>query len=236
MAFIENYRPVKIFSYSDGCLMRNDRSGKVAVKIPTNGVLEENGSISPRVSLIRPQGNIKLRQSELANSHWKEINSTDFSRLWMDEVANAPDYKESSFYLITGLLLPLWKHIDTDSMKVWRLQTDDGQHLLGRVLQPEQIGSVYDRLGIDKPQLSAEEIYHTVLNTKQSLTVGRWQLKPSRVMNKTRIEVTGFSGKSDATILKSYGCFSEIINWQARLFIPANDRAVCVIDKLLNAS
>ena len=224
------------FSYSDGCFMGNDRSGKVAVKIPTNGVLEENGSISPRVSLIRPQGNIKLRQSELANSHWKEINSTDFSRLWMDEVANAPDYKESSFYLITGLLLPLWKHIDTDSMKVWRLQTDDGQHLLGRVLQPEQIGAVYDRLGIDKPQLSAEEIYHAVLNAKQSLTVGRWQLKPSRVMNKTRIEVTGFSGKSDATILKSYGCFSEIINWQARLFIPANDRAVCVIDKLLNAS
>ena len=213
--------------------MRNDRSGNVAVKISTTGILESNGSLSPRVNLIRPLGNIKMRLSDFTNSHWQEISQREFRRIWLEEVAQTPEYKESTFYLISGLLLPLWKHIDTDSIKVWRMQTDDGQQLLGRVVHPEQIGTVYGRLGINQPTLSAEEVYNAVLKRKQSLPVGRWQLKHSRIMNQKRIEVIGFHRKTDADILKAYGCFCELINYQARMFIPANQNAIPIIQRLM---
>ncbi len=216
-----------------GRLLHNDRSSRVCLEIPTNSILEEDGSITPRVSLLRPQGNEKVRTVHMASSHWQAIDMETFSRLWKAEMEQIPAYKQSRFYLVTGLLLPIWKRIDTESMKIWRLQTDDGQNLLGRYIPAENIGSLYSNLGMNVPTLSAEEIYHAVFERHQCLPVGRWQLRSSRISGRNRIELLGFSGKSEADVLKTYGCFSEIINWKLRLFIPANDNAVSVVEKLM---
>lgn len=219
-----------------GLLLRNSRSGRVCLQTPTNGILEEDGSITPRVNLLRPQSNEKVRTSDLTSSHWHPISETEFSQLWQQEVKEIPPYTNTRFYLITGLLLPIWNRIDTLNLKVWRIQTDDGQTLLGRMVMPEHIGSVYSNLGLDKPTLSPENAYQAVYNHRQTIDLGRWQLRSCQVSGKQRLEVTGFKSKAESDLLKTYGCFGEMIQWRLRLFIPANDTAIPVIEKLMQAA
>jgi hypothetical protein len=105
----------------------------MAIAIPTNSQVDENGGIVKRLNLIRPAGNQKLDEQKLARSHWREIPEREFVRLWGEKVNEAPPFMTETLYLITGLLLPIWNRLDSRQMKVYRLQTECGQRLLGRV-------------------------------------------------------------------------------------------------------
>ena len=50
------------------------------------------------------------------------------------------------------------------------------------------------------------------------------QVKRSLVNGSQRLELTGFSG-GRLDWYKAQGCFTEIIRYQTRLFVPANDPA-----------
>ena len=38
--------------------------------------------------------------------------------------------------MVTGLLLPIWKRLPNDSTRVYRLQTDAGERIIGRKVSP----------------------------------------------------------------------------------------------------
>jgi hypothetical protein len=177
-----------------------------------------------------------MRQSQIATSHWQVIKEPEFRRLWQEELQQIAPYTESRFYLVTGLLLPIWNRINTSSMRVWRMQTDDGQNLLGRMIPAEHIGHVYRNLGLDEPQLSPEDAYKAVHEHKETVNLGRWKLRSSQISGQRRLEVIGFNSKAESDLLKTYGCFSEIIQWRLRLFVPANDNAIPIIGKLMQAT
>ena len=72
-----------------------------------------------------------------------------FAPLWEAECARVPEFSESAFHIITGLLLPIWDRLPAENMRVYRFETDDGERVIGRLVTPEALDRVYQGLGID---------------------------------------------------------------------------------------
>ena len=212
----------------------NERSGRVAICVPTNSIVTDDGEVVRRVNLIRPTANEKMSVEQFQSSTWKVISQDTFQSLWQEEVNQSPEFEVDSFYLITGLLLPIWNRLDGQSMRVFRLQTDSGEKLLGRLVHAENIATVYRNLQIDgTPQLTVDEVLQAVIQRKEVVPLVRgWQLRSSTVMGNQRLEVTGIRQESEVMCLKALGCMTEMIRWKLRVFIPVNDKATDIIEKI----
>jgi len=108
------------------------RSGYAAVQVPAPSLMRDDGEIEQRVRLIRPLQRQTLSLKMMAESYWVEADRECFTAAWLAELATVPEFKSSTIYLVTGLLLPIWKRLPHESTRVYRLQTDTGEGVIGR--------------------------------------------------------------------------------------------------------
>ena len=199
----------------------NASSGRAALQVPTSSLTNEDGSIEERVRLIRPLSRDAVSKTRLAGSHWQIATEIEFTALWLKELAEIPPTRSSEFHLVTGLLLPVWKHLPRAASKVYRLQTDDGERIVGRLIQTTDVPGLRTAFNLDGTiTLSPGDAMATLLDQGRAISLrGGLGLRISTVMGAKRIELTGFSD-TEVEQLKSFGFFSEIIAWRLRLFLP----------------
>jgi hypothetical protein len=208
----------------DGRLMINQKSNRAAVVIPTSSAMNDAGAVIPRVSLVRPVVRTKQTVSELESSTWEEVSQSYWEQCWQAEVSQIPEFTSDRIFLICGLLLPIWNSLDRENMKVYRLQTDDGERLLGRVVELHKMQAIAKSLDVHQVELSASEMFDIVLKQKQHLPLpGGLSLKSSLLMDERRLEITGDISDGLCEQLKAAGCFTEIISWRRRVFIPTDE-------------
>ncbi|NET71370.1 MAG: hypothetical protein F6K62_10695 [Sphaerospermopsis sp. SIO1G2] len=138
----------------DGVLVRNKQSGRVALQMIESVLELETGAMTSRVKLQRPAHVDRMSLPEFNKSGWESVDAEVFHSCWTQEVADAPTQRVTEFYLISGVLLPVWKKLSKDNLKVCRLITDDGISLLGCVVMPVEIGSVYTAFRLDASDVS----------------------------------------------------------------------------------
>lgn len=210
-----------------GCrLLANEKSGRVAVKTPAPSLMLDDGEVLKRIRLLRPVGRETLSVKDLARSQWQETTPDRFAEAWAEELRTVPEFTETTFHVITGLLLPIWNRLGstTDSARVYRLQTDEGERIIGRLVSPEALAKVYEALGTggSVPELSPQDAWAAVLERAATLHLASGHtLRRSLVMGAQRVELTGFS-EHDIEQLKALGLTSEIISWRLRLFVPVD--------------
>ena len=216
----------------DAVLMVNQQSGRAALRIPTTAALLDDGDILLRYRLIRPMGSERIMHHELAKSQWQEVPVGQFTKAWEKELLEIPEFATSRITIITGLLLPIWKKLPQDNMRVYRLQTSVGERVLGRVVSDFEKVALLKQLGLDADiRLMPAEILEAMMQRAARIELADGLgLKRSLVSGENRLEVTGFV-PSDLPKLKNLGCFSEVISWKTRLFILANDKAA--IERLI---
>ena len=88
---------------------------------------------------------LKEELAKFQKSNWKPISEVEFSRLWQLKLNELPKYSTTSYYIISGLLLPIWDRLQGD-LKVRRIVTDDGEAILGRVISEYSIENVFKRV------------------------------------------------------------------------------------------
>lgn len=210
-------------------LMFNRKSERAAVLVPTSSLMTEEGEPIARVELLRPMATERMLELELPNSHWEAVSDVEFERAWTKEVEAVPETSVSKITLISGLLLPIWDRLPTDNMRIYRLQTDDGERAIGRMVTQDQLANVYAALGLDcSVELTPDEVFDAVLKRGQSISLSEGlTLRRSRVMSEYRLELVGYNGAALASY-KAMGCFTEIISWATRLFVPVDDRSVMI--------
>src|SRR3546814_17282939 len=84
-------------------------------------------------------------------SDWSsDVCSSDlFASLWSTEVDELRDQtRVETIYLVTGLLLPVWGKLPGDHVQVWRLTTEDGQSLLGRLVPAPLVPKIATAFGV----------------------------------------------------------------------------------------
>ncbi|RNJ47893.1 strawberry notch-like NTP hydrolase domain-containing protein [Methylocystis hirsuta] len=213
-------------------LMVNDQSGRAAVKLPAPGLMQDDGSVQPRVRLLRPVHRDLISVEALERSHWREACAEEFLHAWEAEVASLPEFTESTFHIAAGLLLPVWNRLPDETARVYRLQTDEGERIIGRLVSPASAAALCEALGAEAPALAPSAAIAAVIQDGAGLVLSEgFVLKRSLVMNRQRLELVGFSD-SLVDRLKALGLVSEIIAWKLRLFVPLGDEAAQIVEKL----
>ncbi len=212
-------------------LLVNARSGHAAVQVPAASVTLDDGEVERRVRLIRPTERKTLSETALLGSHWEEVDAAAFSAAWGAELAALPEFVESTFHVVTGLLLPIWRRLPDDGCRVYRLQTDQGERVIGRLVSPAWVA---DALGAKAPAVSADEAWAQVFERGGMLQLADGlAVRRSLVMGAQRVELTGFTdGMVDR--LKALGLVSEIISWRLRLFVPVGAAGPAILSALLS--
>jgi len=214
-------------------LMVNAKSGRAALMIPTRSIMHEDGTVVPRVALIRPMDEIRFELKQLEETNWEEADERIFAGPWDAEIATVPKFSVSTMHIVAGLLLPIWKLLPQDYCRVYRLQTDAGEAIIGRMISSAGLTRLCRNCGIDQTEVvSPEQAWTSVLDGSSVISLaGDITLRRVRIMNDYRVELIGFSdGMRDW--LKSIGLFSEMISWKFRFFVPVTDDGPTILKKL----
>jgi len=213
-------------------LLVNQRSGRAAVQIPTTSVMLDDGEIERRVRLIRPMDAMNIPIRMMGETHWVEADRAAFTMAWTAELAEVPEFTDSILHMVTGLLLPIWKRLPQDSSRVYRLQSDEGERIIGRRVSPAWAANA--SASGDGSSLTPDAAYAALIEGRTILDLAEGlQLRRVRVMGTNRIELTGFTDAMRDR-LRAYGLFSEIISWKLRFFVPVSASGPEIIGKLLD--
>src|SRR3546814_602674 len=143
----------------------------------------------------------------LAQTHWKEADRDAFAAALTSELADLPEFTYSWIHIVTGLLLPIWKRLPDEGCRVYRLQTDDGERVIGRLVSPAWVAQA---VATDTPTISPADAWTAVLDGRTVLELADGlQLRRAKVMGAFRVELSGFTdGMVDR--LKALGLTSEL--------------------------
>jgi predicted RNA methylase len=211
-------------------LLVNTQSGRAAVQVPAPSVMLDDGEVERRIRLIRPMEHPALPLAIMPQTQWREADRESFACAWETELAQVPEFTDSEIHIVAGLLLPIWKRLPNESSRVYRLQTDAGERIIGRRVSPAWVAIALDA---DKRTLSADNAFTALMDGKTILDLSEGlQLRRVRIMGTNRIELTGFTDQMRDR-LRAYGLFHEIISWKLRMFVPTDTSGTAILTKLL---
>ncbi|PYE87555.1 strawberry notch family protein [Phyllobacterium leguminum] len=214
-----------------GKLLVNSKSGRAAVQVPAPSLMLDDGEIERRVRLIRPMDHHHASLKMMAESHWEETDHDTFAAIWSREVSEVPQFSDTTIHMVAGLLLPVWKRLPNESTRVYRLQTDDGERIIGRRVSPAWAANA---TAMGTASLAADDAFAALLDGRTILDLAEdLQLRRVRVMGANRIELSGFT-EAMRERLRVYGLFTEIISWKLRFFVPVDASGPAVLGKLLD--
>ena len=190
----------------------------------------DDGEVERRVRLLRPMERTALSLAALAHTHWERADRASFAEAWERELTEIPPFTDSDLHIVTGLLLPIWKRLPDESMRVYRLQTDAGELVIGRLVSPAWVAQAVSTEGVSITPADAWSALldgRTILELQDGLSLRR-----AKVMGSFRVELCGFTdGMVDR--LKAMGLISEIITWKLRLFVPTSASGPAILADLM---
>jgi predicted RNA methylase len=211
-------------------LLVNSQSGRAALQVPAPSLTLDDGEVERRVRLLRPMERAAFPLAKIAQTHWQQADRTAFTQAWEKELTEIPGFTETDLHIVTGLLLPIWKRLPDDSMRVYRLQSDGGERIIGRLVSPAWVAQA---ASADGASLAPAEAWTAVLDGRTLLELrDGLTLRRARVMGAFRIELSGFT---DGMVerLKAMGLLSEIIAWKLRLFVPTSANGSAILSALM---
>jgi len=213
----------------------NRKSGKIALRVNARSLMTDEGLPLPRYELIRPTRHEHVARDSFGETSWEPIIGAEFAGLWTAEVDEAlATLRRETLHLATGLLLPIWDKLPDDHVQVLRLADPNGRSLLGREIPASSLASLGKRLGLDlDPKLPPQEIAAAVLQTGRALPLAGQEgleLRRALVNGSQRLELIGFE-PGRLPEYKAHGCFTQIIRYRTRLFVPV-DRAAEILGRL----
>ena len=218
--------------------LRNEKSGKVALRTKARAAMDAEGRSIPRVDLLRPTRREYFRLDDLLETAWAETDRQTFEAAWATEVNEAERTPETEVIRIaTGLLLPIWSALPSEHLTVNRIVDADGNSWLGRLVFDGDVVKLVSRLGLEAADdLPADAIAAAVLAGQPVDLVRPFPVtaRRARVNGAHRIELVGCPAPQ-LPWLKSIGCFTEIIQYRTRVFVPTA-AAEPVFARLLKAA
>ncbi len=215
----------------DVAFLHNRKSGRIALQVPSWSVTDEEGRPIAMCRLVRPTGSERIALDRLRQTHWHTISEAAFRARWEEEAIEARNRLDrETITIATGLLLPVWDKLPDDTVRVWRIADAHGYSQLGRIVPAQALGRLADNFGIDAvARLSVDETIAAATGGEGGPlpTLGKARLHRVLVNGDTRLEIRSYPSEKREW-LKSLGCFTEIIQYRTRLFVPV-DRAPAIL-------
>jgi P-loop containing NTP hydrolase pore-1/C-terminal domain on Strawberry notch homologue len=215
---------------------RHRKSQAVAMAIVGDARVKQTGSIVDVLHVSYPVADRLVDRIDVPDfKAWDVVTpDDDFWCKWTEIIATVPNFIRQRFYLVSGLLLPIWDKLPIEGAKIWRLQANDGRVLIGRAIEAKDIAAVLANFGIDTTEsLDAATIYRLIWHDNSIQQVGdKWKIAKCYFKGSDRLEILEVYDRADLNWLRSIGCFTEMPNSQMRVFIPL-DKVEEIIEFLL---
>lgn len=218
--------------------MLNAKSKRVALAEDARSFMEDDGTVLRRVVLTRPTRRQYRLLADMEESAWQPCSKDKFIRLWEAEAEDAAcQTRTETVYLATGLLLPIWSSLPKDRLAVHRIVDGAGQSWLGRIVDDADVPGLLKTFGVEAELKLTPEAILSAVQKGKPIRVERpfpMTIKRSLVAGEQRIEICGEIG-AQVEWLKSLGCFTEIIQYKTRVFVPAKG-SYEIFSRLLSVS
>lgn len=208
----------------------NKRTGAIRAAFKTSTVTDATGAVYNNYRLVGPASTEYVRQDRFMRN-WSKAEDPEAS--WNKAVDELPEYKKEPLHLIGGAVLPVWGKLPKENTRIYRVLTDDGDMIIGRVIPSGKIDETLRRMGT-KRNAEKIDISDVVKRIKAGDTVyldNGWKIVKRRVSNENRIEIIGPSF-ADTDSLKNKGVFTERISYTTRYFVPYDNGTETVIRKI----
>ena len=234
----ERNRPLTLAAALDrardprAALLVNTQSGRAAVQVPAPSLMLDDGQVERRVSLLRPMDRTAIALERLTQTHWKQADTETFARTWEAELVDVPVFTDSELHIVTGLLLPIWRRLPDEHCRVYRLQTDDGERVIGRLVSPAWVAQAvagdvaYYRAARTRGTRCSTGGPFSSFRTASSFAASRsW----ANSVWSFRASPTDWSIAS-----RRWASISEIITWKLRLFVPTGSAGPAILGALMD--
>lgn len=215
---------------------RNKKSGKIW---STGGVVHYTdaltGDIESYYPLQSPTFSMQtIDEADFPSTKWEKLPLKEAKTAWNKAIEEGPKTTTARRHLVTGALLPIWKRLRSHP-RIMRLQTSEGEKMIGRLIPPGELAGTLRRLGAEaaKIEITPEQIHSQVLDQNYTITLANdWRIRRRKVSGEYRIEIEG-PDYSDFEILQRHGVFSERIQWDTRYFIPVDKAGIATIENVI---
>ena len=199
--------------------MINRSSGRAALISSWPMQMYDEEIVTLMRKVTRPSGSTYVEEGKFRASAWEEIKPSEFLRLWGKEADSLPKVTTTRLYLLTGLLLPIWKDIPSGNERIYRVTPEGQGSMIGRTVSEDGAAALRARFMAGTPK-TPQEMLTAALGSTAPVDLGRGlTLTRRRVAGSARLEIDGADrGMIDG--LKAIGCFTEIIAFQLRVFVP----------------
>ena len=123
-------------------------SGDLYLQIPVRNIVPLMVSVqqSQKIRMITPFGeNLRTRYDSV---RYKKVATPEAEKIWNEIIANGPKTQTNQFFVVYGALLPIWDRFTKSMPKIWRMQTDDGERILGRVIPKHEVPEFKKSFGL----------------------------------------------------------------------------------------
>lgn len=217
---------------------QNKANGGVRAITQIANKTDSNGNVVSRFKAEGQEyGKTVYLSEQQVSQRWNKIDNETAKALWNKRLAELPEYRQENVHLISGAVLPVWDKLPETNIKVYRILTDNGDVLIGRVISENAIDSILRRLGANrtKDKVNVSSVINSIKNGDVVYLENGWSLKQRKVANEQRIELTG-PRFENYEFIKKLGVFSERISFQTRFFIPTKTNTENIIKELLQYS
>ena len=203
----------------DGLPMINRASGRAAFISARPMQMYDEEIVTLMRKVTRPSGFTYVEEGKFQASAWEEIEPSEFRRLWDEEANSLPKVTTTKLYLLTGLLLPIWKDIPSGNERIYRVTPEGQGSMIGRTVSEDGAAALRARFMVGTPKTS-QDMLTAALGSTAPVDLGRGlTLTRRRVAGAARLEIDG-ADRGTIDGLKAMGCFTEIIAFQLRVFVP----------------
>ena len=204
---------------SDKLPMINSASGRAALISSRPMQMYDEEIVTLMRKMTRPTGSTYVEEGKFQASAWEEIEPSEFRRLWDEEADSLPKTTTTKLYLLTGLLLPIWKDIPSGNERIYRVTPEGQASMIGRTVSEDGAAALRARFMVGTPK-TPQDMLTAARGSTAPVDLGRGlTLTRRRVAGAARLEIDGADrGMIDG--LKAMGCFTEIIAFQVRIFVP----------------
>ncbi|MBP3360307.1 MAG: strawberry notch family protein [Clostridia bacterium] len=214
---------------------RNKDTGRLFAVTRVKSESDSRGRI---IDNYRFEDQTSVRYTKLVdiNNNWEKVRASEeeIKAEWEEQCKTAPKYRTNTLHFINGNLLSIWDKLPDNRVRIYRIMTDDGEQLIGRIIEDRDIDAVLDRFKIkrESKNVNINELIENINNGDTVVLDNGWFISKRRVSGEDRIELSGPNYINSGTVT-DLGVFSERIGYTTRYFIPNKTNTKRIINDII---
>lgn len=173
-------------------VMKSLITGRIAMLSFPRGLRSRAPSGDDRVEIITPTGARTRTRAEVMREGWTTVDVTIAEKLWNAELNERGDEEEQMFWVISGAMLPIWNKLPRNRPTVYRMETDEGEQVIGRIVSEQFVDKLLSRVdAITGGGLSRDEVNAALMKDGVVTLVNGWTMAG---------RTSSFTGKQSFTL------------------------------------